>query len=362
MIKYRLMQILKTKENSEKKIINQAVKVLKEGNLIVYPTETCYGLGADAVNPKAVDKIFNFKGFRENKPVSIAVSDIKMAQNYVVINQTAENIYKNLLPGPVTVVSKSKGKTAKTLEAKTNTLGVRVPDYPLILKLLKKFGQPITATSANVSNGKTPYTITDTLSQISEKKKELIGLIIDAGKLSRRPPSSVVDTTLNEVKVLRKGEIDFSQLNTKTVTTNSTAETINLGKKITQENLDKLNNKSLVFALQGELGAGKTQFSKGIAKGLGIKETITSPTFTMVKEYKHDNGIFYHIDAWRMENSALELISWVDYLQPGNVIAVEWIQKGKKLIKDWKQNPKVKVILVEIAHQAKTTRLIKYAT
>ncbi len=354
------MKILKTTDSSKSEIINQAVNTLLKGGLVVYPTETCYGLGADATNPEAVKKVFQYKGFRHNKPISIAVAGVKMAEKYVDINATAENIYQNLLPGPITVVSKSKGKVAKALEAKTDTLGIRVPNYPLILNLLKKLEHPITATSANISNGKTPYTINDILSQLSSKKKDLLGLIIDAGKLKKRPPSSVVDTTLNEIKVLRQGEIDFSQLQTKSVITKSAQETIKLGKKITAKNLRKINNNTLVFALQGELGAGKTQFAKGIAQALGISQTITSPTFTMIKEYDHDKGVFYHIDAWRVNQENFKQLDIDHYFVPGNVIAVEWIQKGKELIKEWKQNPKIKVILVEISYSGKTSRKIKY--
>jgi L-threonylcarbamoyladenylate synthase len=356
------MKILKTTENSSEEIIKQAVNTLLKGGLIVYPTETCYGLGADATNQNAVQEIFDYKGFRQNKPISIAVSGIDMAKEYVNINPTAENIYHYLLPGPITVVSKSKGNVAEKLEAKTGTLGVRVPKYTLILNLLNKFGQPITATSANISNGKTPYTIKDILSQLSSKKKKLISLIIDAGKLKKRPPSSVVDTTLNEIKILRQGEIDFSQLKTKSIITDSARETINLGNKITLEHINRIKNKCLIFALQGDLGAGKTQFAKGIAAGLGIKKTITSPTFTMIKEYNHQKGIFYHLDAWRMDQSALSQLDWDNYLQPGNVIAIEWIQKGKKLINKWKLNPKVKVTLIEISYSGKINRKIKYTT
>ncbi len=355
------MQILKTSKDSNNKIIGQAIKALNNGQLIVYPTETCYGLGADAVNPKAVDKVFDFKGFRQNKPISIAVSGVQMAERYVNINQTAKNIYQNLLPGPVTVVSRSKSKVAKSLQAGTQTIGVRVPDYQLVLDLIKKLGRPITATSANLSGGKTPYTIKDILSQITEKKKNLIGLIIDAGQLDRRPPSSVVDTTLNEIKILRQGEIDFSQLKTESETTNNSQETIQLGKELIQENRDFLKNKCLIFALQGELGAGKTQFAKGIAQGLQIKQTITSPTFTLIKEYEHNQGFFYHIDAWRIRRESFQQLNIGQYIKPGNVIALEWIQKAKKVIDQWKNNRQVKLILVEIKHRGEETRSINYS-
>jgi len=356
------MITLKTNQVEKNSIINQAVKTLKNDGVIIYPTETCYGIGADATNQTAVNKVLDFKGFRNDKPISIAVSDINMANDYVEINPTAKNLYDKLLPGPLTVVSKSKGKVVSVLEAKTKTLGIRVPDCQIILNLIKKFNRPITSTSANISNSKTPYTIDDVLQKLSDKKKKLIDLIIDAGKLSKRPPSSVVDTTLNELEVLRKGEINFDQFKTKTKTTTSPTKTKKLGREITSQQSSVLENKCIFFALQGELGAGKTQFAKGIAQALGIRKTITSPTFTMIKEYQHDKGIFYHIDAWRINKQAFQQLNIDQYIQPGNVIAVEWVQKGKKLIEELRNNSQVKLILVDINHLDKTKRKIKYTS
>ena len=95
--------------NKEKEIaIEKAIKVLKNGGLIIYPTETCYGLGGDATNPEALKKIMKYKTLRGSKPVSIAVSDMKMAKKYVDINEMATNIYNNYLPGPITVISKKQ--------------------------------------------------------------------------------------------------------------------------------------------------------------------------------------------------------------------------------------------------------------
>lgn len=357
-----MMKIFKVDKLPEQKIIKQGVEILKQGGIIVYPTETCYGLGGDATNAHGVSKIIDYKSFKKGEPISIAVSSQQMAQEYVVLNETSKNIYKNLLPGPITVISNSLHQTDPRAEANNKTLGIRIPNHNLALKLIEQFGRPITATSANISGGKTPYTVDDILSQLSDKKKKLIDLIIDAGKLPRRLPSSVVDTTLNEIKILRQGEIDFSQLKIKTKITNSAQETTNLGMQLTKQNINFLKNKCLIFALQGELGAGKTQFTKGIGQALGIKETITSPTFTIIKEYEHKQGLFYHIDAWRIKTESLNQLEIDKYIKPGNILAIEWIQKGKQLIDKWGKKPKIKLILVEITHQGKTKRKIKYTS
>lgn len=186
----------------------KALNVLSNGGLVIFPTETSYGIGADATNEEAVKKLIIYKNRPEGKAISIAVSDIEMAEKYVELNNTAKNIYKSFLPGPVTVISKSKGKVSSLIEAENKTLGVRIPNYSLILKLINEFGKPITATSANLSGGKTPYKIEDILLNIGQNKKDLIDLIIDAGDLPKNPPSVVIDTTGEELVEIRKGRID----------------------------------------------------------------------------------------------------------------------------------------------------------
>jgi len=358
------MRIIKFSGSNESAIISKAIRSLRNQGLIIYPTETCYGLGADATDHKAIDKVFSFKGHRREKPISIAVANKQMAEKYVQTNQTAENIYRHLLPGPITVVSQSLEKVDPRLETDRKTLGIRIPAYPLILKLIKTFGKPITSTSANVSGGKTPYSIESILSQVSERKKRLIDIIIDAGKLPHRLPSSVVDTTLNMPTLLRQGEINFSQLGTKSIITNSPHETQEFARQFLRKNLSILKKRTLLFALQGQLGAGKTQFAKGLGQGLKISHPITSPTFIIVKEYPYQfngiKGVFYHIDAWRTASFPTSLEFIKEYLQPGNIIAIEWIQKGKEVLEKLSQNSKAKIIWVEIKHLDQTKRRIRF--
>src|SRR5689334_9720203 len=99
------MEIIKLTEQNLEEAITKAVEVLKAGGTVIYPTETCYGIGVDATNQVAVDKVYDYKGFRGQKPFSMAVTTKEMAAKYVEINDIADNLYKNYLPGPVTVVS-----------------------------------------------------------------------------------------------------------------------------------------------------------------------------------------------------------------------------------------------------------------
>lgn len=179
--------------------IKKAVSILRKGGVIAYPTETCYGLGADATNPKAIRKVYKLKGRAFNKPISIIVSDIKMWKKYAYVNKKAEYLIKKYMPGALTLVLRKKKTLPDILSRKT--IGARIPDNKTALKLVKELGKPITATSANISGGKNTYTIKSVLKQIK------LDYYINAGKLPRRKPSTIYDVEKN--KVIRKGPIKF---------------------------------------------------------------------------------------------------------------------------------------------------------
>ena len=330
------MEIIKYQANNSQLIIKKALAVLKNGGLFVFPTETCYGLGADATKKTAIDKLYSYKTRREGKPLSIVVSDIKMAQKYVEINEMAENLYKSYLPGPITVVSKGLGKVVKGVESECGTLGIRIPDNELVLNIVKNFGQPFTATSANMSYLPKPYSIKALLKNMPAKNIELIDLIIDAGELPNHETSTVVDTTMNSLNIVRPGQINIYKKSGKKsimlAETKSAEETVNFGGMNILKYIDEPLDKPLVFFLMGELGSGKTQFSKGLARGLSIKDLVKSPTFTILNEYNYKFGTragkFIHIDTWRIEDlNDLETIGIDEYLTDNNVIAIEWANK-----------------------------------
>jgi tRNA threonylcarbamoyl adenosine modification protein YjeE len=263
-----------------------------------------------------------------------------MAEQYVEVNAVAKNLYENFLPGPLTVVSKSLGTVAKGVESETGTLGVRIPDYQLVLDIVTALGKPITATSANASYKKRPYAVEDILNNISTKQQNLISLILDAGQLPKREPSTVVDTTLNQEVVLRQGNIKLTPVLERT--THSPEETQALGIELLNKYKHYFGYKSVIFALQGELGAGKTEMTKGIAKVLGIKDTINSPTFIIEKEYNIETvpdsylsekkPMLYHIDTWRLFDGAeLKQLGFFDQVSKGNVFSIEWADKVTEL-------------------------------
>ncbi len=365
------MEIIKIKNKEaaiKRAAIEKAIAVLKKGGLIIYPTETCYGIGANATNLAAVKKVLEFKGSRGGKAISIAVDGRKMAEKYVEINDTAENFYQQFLPGPLTVVSKSKGRVVKSLEVGRGTLGIRIPNYRLVLDLIRALGKPITSTSANTSGKKTPYCLRDVLKYTTKKRLDLVELFLDVGRLPYNPPSTVVDTTLNETKVLRQGEIKIKAIPQNIFLSESETATKDIAKNIFEKYRNLLKKRALIFALQGELGSGKTQFAKGLALALKIKDNVVSPTFNVIREYPFKlssprPGLckFYHLDTWRLE-SGEELLDFgfLRMLKPGNVIAIEWVQKMSAIIKNIEKRDGIYIVWVNIEHVSETKRKISY--
>ncbi len=216
---------------SDRNALSESVKVLRKGGIIIYPTETCYGMGVDATNTKAVRKIYRIKGrerlmancltplasmgFRRSatKPISIIVSDMKMIKKYAFLNEDAEILMKKFMPGPLTLVARKKNidgrlrRRALLPDALSKkTVGFRIPANKFALRLVKRYGKPITATSANIS-GKPP------IYRIDGTKKAFYGkvdMIIDAGNLPERKPSTVFDA--ENRKMIRKGSVTKKQI------------------------------------------------------------------------------------------------------------------------------------------------------
>ncbi|HAI22791.1 TPA: threonylcarbamoyl-AMP synthase [Candidatus Collierbacteria bacterium] len=186
---------------------DEVVKVLKANGLVVYPTETVYGLGVDATSEMALEKLWKFKGERGNKPVLVAVSGVAMAEEYVILSDLGKKVVQKYWPGAVAIVATSKNKVSKKAQGETNTLGLRNPDSKDILEIIDIFGKPITSTSANVSGAMTAKSLKEFLETVPKEKQKLIDLFIDAGELLLRQPSTIVDTTGKEIKILRQGSI-----------------------------------------------------------------------------------------------------------------------------------------------------------
>jgi L-threonylcarbamoyladenylate synthase len=314
--------------------VETAIEILKSGGLVIYPTETLYGIGADATNAEAVKKLTEYKDRPFGKPYSIAVTDQKMAEEYVELNATARGLYKEFLPGPLTVISNGLHRVAPGVESEEGTLGVRIPDYKLVIDIVKKFGKAITATSANASYKKRPYKVSDILENISDKQNSLVDLIIDAGTLPRNEPSTVIDTTLDNPVTLRQGQIKLTDKIE--VLSRNEENTENIAKEIWQKYSIHRGKRAIIFALQGEMGAGKTIFTKGLARAMGITELVTSPTYALENEYTEGVEKLYHFDAWRFQKSyELKSLGFEDLIKNKSVISIEWAEKVTDIIREF---------------------------
>jgi L-threonylcarbamoyladenylate synthase len=189
-------------------VIAEAAATIRAGGLVIYPTETVYGLGADACSDEAVAKVFAAKARPIEAPISVAVSSLEMAREFTRITPKAELVFKKFLPGPLTVVLKAKPKISQLLTAGTGKLGVRVPEHPVALKLLDFVGGPVTSTSANISGRPAPSTVKEALVQIGKS----VDLAIDAGRCKLGAPSTVVDLTVEPFEVLREGPVSEEKI------------------------------------------------------------------------------------------------------------------------------------------------------
>lgn len=131
--------------------LDRTAAAIRDGECVVYPTETVYGLGADALDPTAVDRVFDSKGRDRSKPISLAVPSVPAALEYVRATDRERQFMAQFLPGPVTVLCRRRDAVPDELTAGRDRVGVRIPDHDIALTLCERAGTPITATSANVS-------------------------------------------------------------------------------------------------------------------------------------------------------------------------------------------------------------------
>ncbi len=192
--------------------IREAVELLKKGKVIAYPTETVYGLGVDATNAKAVQKIFDLKGRADQSPISILISSFEMlAQCVKPFPMRAQELMDQFWPGPLTLVFEAKEKFfPEELLASTGKIGIRMSSDPLAQQLCKEFGLPLTTTSANPS-GKAPATSVQEVQKYFSESKILNGMI-DGGEKNSKQASTVLDVTSEPFKIIREGKITKSKL------------------------------------------------------------------------------------------------------------------------------------------------------
>jgi len=186
-----------------------AVEALRRGEVIVFPTETFYGLGADALNEGAVERIVSLKGRNPDNPIPVIVADREMLKEIVAeIPPVAERLMNRFWPGPLTLVLAAKKDLPASLLNRDGKIGVRISSHPLATRLTRELGHPLTATSANLSGMEPARTIREARTYFSGK----VEIFLDGGRLAGRKGSSVVEVYQDRLKIIREGEINSQEL------------------------------------------------------------------------------------------------------------------------------------------------------
>jgi len=189
--------------------LTDAVAALRRGDVIVFPTETLYGLGADALNSSAVGKVFQLKGRDPNQPFPVLVSDRSMLESLVwQIVPLAEKLMARFWPGPLTLVLPARPNIPKPLVNSAGGVGVRISNQLVAQEILKMLGRPLTATSANPSGQPAAHSVTQARAYFSGK----IEIFLDGGELASRTGSTIAEVVGNKIKIIRAGEITKSEL------------------------------------------------------------------------------------------------------------------------------------------------------
>lgn len=185
-------------------------KIIKEGGIVIFPTETVYGIGTNGLDKEAIKKLYEVKQRPLNKPISLLVSNIEM------VNQVAKNISKleykimqNFFPGPLTIILEKKDIVPDILTANTNTVGIRMPSGEIARKLIEYAGVPIATPSANISGKPSGTNIKDIQKDFEGK----VDYFIDNGESKLGIPSTIVRVINNEVHILRHGSISKEEIN-----------------------------------------------------------------------------------------------------------------------------------------------------
>jgi L-threonylcarbamoyladenylate synthase len=186
--------------------ISRAIHTLKNGDTIIFPTDTLYALGADIFNTEAVKKVYIIKHRPFSLPLPVAVASSEEIESVAVVDKIAQRIIDRFLPGTLTIVLKKQQIVPAIVTSGEENIAIRVPNNRIALQLLKEFG-PLTVTSANIHNQKTPSVIKDILMQLQIP----IQVCLDSGPLSARP-STIVDLTTPRPQIIRPGMISEKEL------------------------------------------------------------------------------------------------------------------------------------------------------
>jgi tRNA threonylcarbamoyl adenosine modification protein (Sua5/YciO/YrdC/YwlC family) len=185
--------------------IGKVVEALGRGGLVVYPTDTCYGIGADIFDKKAIERIYRLKGLPKTRPFSFICADLTDISRYAHVTDYAYRILRRLLPGPYTLVLEGSRQVPKMMLTKRRTVGIRIPDHPVCLSIVHALGHPLISTSASIGEGPIWADPREIVATVGKQ----VDTVIDCG-LIYPEPSSVISLVHDQPEVLRSGKGDIS--------------------------------------------------------------------------------------------------------------------------------------------------------
>jgi len=197
------MQILRPSKDN----ILTASRIVGRGGLVVYPTDTVYGLGCDPFNVTAVKRVFRVKGERE-KPLPILASSIDHVEKIASLSPKAEKIARRFWPGPLTIIVPKKPKLPQIVTCNLNSVGVRVPNHAVALQLIHLSNGLLVGTSANKTGEKPPQTAHEAARQLGEE----VDVVLNGGPTTLGVSSTVADLTSKKLRILREGPISFKEI------------------------------------------------------------------------------------------------------------------------------------------------------
>jgi L-threonylcarbamoyladenylate synthase len=195
-------------ENSIKESLIKVANIIKSGGVVIFPTETLYGLGGKVRDEAVLKRIYKIKERSPLKPLPVMVHDIKQIYELSChFPPSARLLAERYWPGPLTLILKCSSLPSLATCGK-DSAGIRIPDYKIALDLLKYTGEPLAVTSANMSEGENLLTIEEIISAFKDK----VDVILDAGEITYGVPSTIVDVTGEELKILREGKIPSEEI------------------------------------------------------------------------------------------------------------------------------------------------------
>lgn len=207
------MKVLTLTEKNFETAVHEAVATIRRGGIIVYPTDTAYGLGVDATNREAVQKLYAFKKRNDDKPTHVLVSGIEMAQEYADVNELGEKLIGEFWPGSLTIEFDKKARICNSPSCTKKQIAMRQSSHSFAQQLVEVAQVPITTPSANFQGDKTPYTLRDIIDNFGDANPH-IDLVIDAGELPGGV-STLVSVVGGELEMIREGIIAEARIQLK---------------------------------------------------------------------------------------------------------------------------------------------------